>query len=468
MVFSSLIFLFVFLPITLGIYFFSPKSLKNFVLLVMSLIFYAWGEPIYFTIMVFSTIFDFTNGILIEKYRTRKKLALGICIFSCAVNLGILAFFKYYGFVVDNINALFNIGLTKTNLPLPVGISFYTFQTMSYVIDVYRKRVQVQRNILTFGAFVTLFPQLVAGPIIKYGEIEAQLNNRRVNIVSFGKGVERLIMGLGKKVLIANNIGNLWHLIKASSYADMSVLTSWIGILAFTLQIYFDFSGYSDMAIGLGKMLGFDFPENFNYPYVSRSITDFWRRWHISLGSWFKEYVYIPLGGNRNGMLLQFRNILIVWFLTGFWHGANWNFIIWGLYFGALLLIEKFVLLSWLEKMPRFIGHLYAMLCVIIGWVFFEFEKLSNIRDFISAMFGFGGRRLFDSTSIYYLYTNLFIFGIAILFSTPYPMRAYNRLKEKAGGFGRVSVVVGMIAILLISTAFLVNEGYNPFLYFRF
>lgn len=336
MVFSSLIFLFMFLPLTLIIYYISPKVSRNFILFIVSLIFYAWGEPVYIVIMLFSTIFDYANGVLIDKYRNYKGIAKVIFINSIIVNLGILSFFKYYSFIIENINTLFNLNIQVEVLPLPVGISFYTFQTMSYVIDVYLGKVQAQRNIISFGTYVTMFPQLVAGPIVKYSDIDKQLQDRNVTLDRFGEGMELFIRGLALKVLLANNIGLLWTSIKTTPLSELTILTAWIGIIAFAFQIYFDFRGYSAMAQGLGKMFGFDFPENFNYPYISKSVTEFWRRWHISLGSWFREYVYIPLGGNRTGLFKQLRNLFIVWFLTGLWHGANWNFIIWGLYFGFL------------------------------------------------------------------------------------------------------------------------------------
>ncbi|MGG0245736.1 MBOAT family O-acyltransferase, partial [Bacillus mycoides] len=388
MVFSSLIFLFIFLPLALIVYYVSPKVLRNLILFIISLIFYAWGEPVYIVIMIFSTIFDYINGILIDKYRNRKGIKKAIFINSIVINLGILGFFKYYGFVIENINTLFNLNIQVETLPLPVGISFYTFQTMSYVIDVYLGKVQAQKNIISFGTYVTMFPQLVAGPIVKYSDIDKQLQERKVTLDRFGEGMELFIRGLALKVLLANNIGLLWTSVKATSISELTILTAWIGIIAFAFQIYFDFRGYSAMAQGLGKMFGFDFPENFNYPYISKSVTEFWRRWHISLGSWFREYVYIPLGGNRTGLIKQLRNLLIVWFLTGLWHGANWNFIVWGLYFGLFVTLEKLFLFKWLKNQMSFIGHVYTLIIVLIGWVFFEFENLSVAMNFIGTMFG--------------------------------------------------------------------------------
>jgi len=456
------------MPLTILLYYISPKPWRNLILLIASLIFYAWGEPVYIGIMIFSTVFDYVNGILIDKYRERKGAARAILIGSIVVNLGILCFFKYYGFFVDNINGLFNLSIQRMNLPLPVGISFYTFQTMSYTIDVYLGNVPVQKNIINFGTFVTMFPQLVAGPIVKYGDIQKQLDNRRESLGMFGEGVEVFISGLAKKVLLANNIGILWSQIKAMPMQELSVVSAWIGIIAFTFQIYFDFSGYSDMAIGLGKMFGFDLMKNFDYPYTSKSVTEFWRRWHISLGSWFREYVYIPLGGNRCKISKQLRNLFVVWFLTGFWHGANWNFILWGLYYGTILTIEKFLLKDWLKKIPGFFTHLYTMVIVIIGWVFFECESITQGMKFIKVMFGLGENAFVDRASVYYIYTNILLFVVLIICSTPILKRAISRIRERMKMAGSMIVPVMYFILIFLSTAYLVNESYNPFLYFRF
>ena len=468
MVFSSLIFLFVFLPFTLVIYYLSPKSIRNLILLIVSLIFYAWGEPTYIVIMIFSTVFDYTNGILIGKFRDRKGIKKAVFLNSIIVNLGILGFFKYYGFLIENINHIFNLSIVVKTLPLPVGISFYTFQTMSYVIDVYLDKVLIQKNIISFGAYVTMFPQLVAGPIVKYGDVVKELDNRKENLDKFGQGVELFIIGLGKKVLLANNIGILWTAVKATAITDLSVVTAWLGIIAFTFQIYFDFSGYSDMAIGLGKMLGFDFMKNFDYPYTSKSITEFWRRWHISLGSWFREYVYIPLGGNRVSKAKLFRNIFVVWFLTGLWHGASWNFITWGLYFGVFLIIEKFFLLKWLEKKPKIIGHVYTMVLVIISWVFFDVDTLSLAFKYIGVMFGIGSVGFIDNNAMYYLSTNIILLIILCIFSTPLPKRILDNIRKRLNIVGAILVPQIYLAIMILATAYLVNSTYNPFLYFRF
>ncbi len=468
MVFSSLIFIFVFLPITILIYYIAPKKLKNLALFIASLIFYAWGEPIYITIMLFSTVFDFFNGLAIEKYRDNKRVSKAILINSLVINLGLLGFFKYSSFFVENFNSLFNLSIQWESLPLPLGISFYTFQTLSYTIDVYLNKVNVQRNIISFGTYVTMFPQLVAGPIVRYSEIEKELDNRQESLYLFGEGAELFIIGLSKKVLLANNIGLLWDSVKAMPISGISVLSAWLGILAFTFQIYFDFSGYSDMALGLGKMFGFNFIKNFDYPYISKSVTEFWRRWHISLGAWFREYVYIPLGGNKEGQLKQFRNLLIVWLLTGFWHGANWNFILWGLYYGILLILEKLFLLDWMKDKPEFLKHIYTMIMVVVGWVFFEFENINLGFSFIKTMFGFGTGGVIDGNAIYYLYTNGLLFIILILCFTPKLKTAFNRIKLKLKKSGTIAIPIAYMILIFLCTAYLVNETYNPFLYFRF
>lgn len=468
MVFSSLIFIVMFLPVTIFIYYISPRSLRNLVFLAASLVFYAWGEPVYILIMVFSTVFDYTNGMLIDKYRQRKKIARAVLINSVVVNLGILCFFKYYSFIVSNINHVFNQDLALLDLPLPLGISFYTFQTLSYVVDVYLDKVPVQKNIVSFGTYVAMFPQLVAGPIVRYSDISRELNSRKESFFMFGEGVELFIIGLAKKVLLANNIGVLWHTIKATPIEELSIFSAWLGIIAFTFQIYFDFSGYSDMAIGIGKMFGFNLMQNFNYPYISKSVSEFWRRWHISLGYWFREYVYIPLGGNRVGALKQYRNLFAVWFLTGLWHGANWNFILWGLYFGIFIMIEKMFLERWLKEKPRFIGHVYTLVVVIVGWVFFEFENMALAIKFIGTMFGFGEHMLVDSTALYYLYTNAAMFMILIACSTPYPKNLFSKMQSRLKVGGTVAVPLVYMLLIFFCTAYLVNETYNPFLYFRF
>lgn len=468
MVFSSLIFLFQFFPAVLLAYYASPKKLRNAVLFAASLVFYAWGEPVYIVIMIFSTVFDYVNGIIIDKYRHRKPIAKAVFIGSICGNLAILGFFKYAGFVVQNVNELFGLHLQAADLPLPVGISFYTFQTMSYVADVYLGKVAAQRNIVAFGTYVAMFPQLVAGPIVKYADVAGQLISRKVTLERFGEGAEWFIRGLAKKVLLANNIGLLWTSVKSAPMEELTVLSAWLGIMAFTFQIYFDFSGYSDMARGLGKMFGFDLPENFRHPYISTSVTEFWRRWHISLGSWFREYVYFPLGGNRLGLAKQFRNLLIVWFLTGLWHGASWNFIAWGLYFGCFVTAEKLFLLKWLTRWPNWAGQLYTLLIVMVGWVLFEIEHLTSAGTFIGTMFGFGAHELADRQALYDLSTNGLLLVMSALCATPLPRKAIGYMKARWNQGGMIAVLVLYLVSLVLATAYLVNESYNPFLYFRF
>ncbi|MEG2377278.1 MAG: MBOAT family protein [Clostridia bacterium] len=462
MVFSSITFLFYFLPIVLLVYFLCPRRARNVILLVTSLVFYAWGEPKYVLIMLFSTVVDYTCGLLIAKEQRAGKSGKIFLIASIIINLSVLGFFKYYNFAAGSILGLFGVsGLPTLNVVLPIGISFYTFQTMSYTIDVYRKKVSAQRNILNFGTFVTLFPQLIAGPIVRYSDIAEALDDpKRGSPDMFADGVARFISGLGKKVLLANNIGLLWDALKVTPLGEMSVLAAWLGIIAFAFQIYFDFSGYSDMAIGLGKMFGFKFLDNFNYPYISQNITEFWRRWHISLSSWFKEYVYIPLGGNRRGLPLQLRNILVVWLLTGLWHGASWNFIIWGLYYGVILLIEKLFLLRVLERVPRFVRHIYAIFTILIGWVIFAFDKLPEGLQYLKTMFGVGVP-LVSSDALFNLTSNLPLLIILCIGSTPLLARVPQKVKT-------IAVPILAVAIMLLCTAYLVDSSYNPFLYFRF
>ncbi len=469
MVFSSIIFLFYFLPLCLIFYFISPRKYRNFVLLCFSLIFYAWGEPIYIALMIFSSVVDYTHGLFIDHYKRKSRVDLAkiFVASSVIINLSLLAFFKYSDFFIININQLFGTSFNPLNLPLPIGISFYTFQTMSYSIDVFRGDAPVQKSPIALATYVTLFPQLIAGPIVRYQTIADQINVRKESIDQFSVGVQRFVKGLGKKVLLANNIGFLWSQIQLIDLGELSILTAWLGIIAFAFQIYFDFSGYSDMAIGLGKMFGFDFLENFNYPYISQSITEFWRRWHISLGSWFRDYLYIPLGGNKKGQFALYRNLFIVWFLTGFWHGANWNFIIWGVYFGIIIAIEKAWLLSFINKLWRPLRHLYVVFLVLISWVFFVFEDMSLGLGYLKVMFGFGGNPLIDSTFMYYLYSYFSLMVVLILIATP----ILSNLKNSAiKGYKKLPLLAPIMyfLILLISTAYLVDSSYNPFLYFRF
>lgn len=472
MVFSSLFFLFVFFPIAMVLYFIVPKKLRNLVLFITSLIFYAWGEPIYILLMIFSTVVDYTHGILVSRFKEqgKDKKAKMVVASSMLINLSLLAFFKYAYFLIASINELFSIAIPLLALPLPIGISFYTFQTMSYTIDVYRGDAKAQKNIISFGAYVALFPQLIAGPIVQYKTIAEQLNNRVENIDDFSSGVSKFMVGLGKKVLLANNIGLLWDTVSKSTLSEVGVVTAWLGIVAFAFQIYFDFSGYSDMAIGLGRMFGFKFLENFNYPYMSKSITEFWRRWHISLGSWFRDYLYIPLGGNRCSIGKQIRNIAIVWLATGVWHGASWNFLLWGVYFGVLLVIEKMFIGKRLEQLPVIIRHIYTLVLVLISWVIFAFEDMSLIGEYVSTMVGLNGNPLVDEYTMYYLSSYGVILTILIFACTSIPNKLWNngmsRIKSEL--VREVICSVGYVMVFVVSVAYLVDSTYNPFLYFRF
>lgn len=459
MVFSSLLFLYVFLPIALFLYYISPEKIKNFTLFILSLIFYAWGEPIYVGIMLFSSVFDYCNGRLLNKFKEDWKRK-AVLILSVIVNIGLLFFFKYYNFVIDNLNYLFNLNISASTLTLPLGISFYTFQTLSYTIDVYRGEVEASNSFFDYSAYVAMFPQLVAGPIVRYIDIYNQLKNRDFSDSSIAYGIKRFVYGLAKKVLIANKLGELYKIILAKEVAGLASSMAWLGIIAFTLQIYFDFSGYSDMAIGLGRMLGFDFLENFNFPYISRSITEFWRRWHMSLSLWFRNYVYIPLGGNRVKVPRQILNLFITWFLTGFWHGADFNFIIWGLYYFTLLVLEKFVYSKALDKAPNFIKHIYTMLLVIIGWVIFEF-KVTDIVPFLKAMFNF--KNFTSPEALFYLKE----YGFYLVLGTVLSLGACKKLISKTRKTTYLEIAFLFILLILVTMS-LISESYNPFLYFRF
>lgn len=463
MVFSSITFLYFFLPAVLLIYYISPKKIKNIVLLLSGLFFYAWGEPVYVVIMIFSSFIDYAAGLIIDKYDDNQKKRTAALLVSLIINLGLLGVFKYSGFFAG----IFGIEIKQ--LPLPIGISFCTFQSMSYTIDMYMRKIKVQRSFLNFATYVSLFPQIVAGPIVRYEDVQNEIDSRKTNIFLLGEGAGIFVRGLSKKVLLANNIGLLWTEIKGMEYSELSAATAWIGILAFTFQIYYDFSGYSDMAVGLGKMLGFNFPENFDHPYISRSVSEFWRRWHITLGSWFKSYVYIPLGGNRCGKLKTLRNTLIVWGLTGFWHGASWNFIIWGLYFGGFIILEKIWLGKKLERLPSLLSIFYTFFIVVIGWVLFDTANLSSAGEFYKAMFG-GNGKLFDSIAFYELKNYALIFLLCIIGSGNFMKNLYDKLKRSFSMSKVLSNVMPLVqtAMMLICTAFLVDASYNPFLYFRF
>ena len=466
MVFSSLSFLFFFLPAVLLVYYLAPRQVKNAVLFFFSLLFYAWGEPIYVVLMLFSTVLDYSCGRLVEKYRGTPKQKLGL-ILSVCVNVGLLAFFKYTDLFLGTFNSVFGTRIPLLKLPLPIGISFYTFQTMSYTIDVYRGDAKLQKNILSFGAYVALFPQLIAGPIVRYQHIAQQLDGRTHSFDRFGDGVKRFVTGLAKKVLLANNIGLLWKTVSETDPAALTAVGGWLGLIAFGFQIYFDFSGYSDMAIGLGKLLGFEFPENFNYPYIAKSVTEFWRRWHISLGAWFRDYVYISLGGNRKGLAAQLKNVAIVWLLTGLWHGASWNFLLWGAYFGFLLILEKLFLLKHLKKAPA-LGYLYTLLVVLLSWILFNFESISGGWTYFLTLFG-GGRGFVDRNTLYLLVSNLPLLLLCAVAATPLGKKLYARMNRTwSEGLLTAADAVRVAGLGLLSLAFLIGGSYNPFLYFRF
>ena len=463
MIFSSIPFLFFFFPLFILLYFTLPFKYKNHILLLFSLIFYAWGEPIYILLMIFSSIVDFINGKNIEKHKDDNKKKKIYLIISIIINISLLGFFKYADFFIKVINNILNLDIPLLKLGLPIGISFFTFQTMSYSIDVYRGDVKAEKDFLTFMTYVCMFPQLIAGPIVRYETVSSELHKRDINFKKFADGFTRFLRGLFKKVLIANNIGLLFTLITSSEVNDISIMTGVLAIVSYAFQIYFDFSGYSDMAIGMGNMCGFTFLENFNYPYISKSITEFWRRWHISLSSWFKDYVYIPLGGSRVNILKNIRNILIVWILTGFWHGASWNFIFWGLYYGILLLLEKFVLKKYIDKLPDFVKHIYTIVLVFIGWMIFAFDDSKYLFGFIKAL---TSNKFVDSAFLYYFKNYFLILVIATLFSLP----VYPKVKEKMNNtiFTSLLSISIYVILFIVTLSYLVSDTYNPFLYFRF
>ena len=460
MVFSNIFFIFRFLSLFLVIYYLVPYKYKNGIITIFSLVFYSWGEVKYFPIMILSTVVDFFCSQVIEKHRDSSKIKKASLTVSVMFNLGMLLTFKYADFFISNINSAFGTAIPLLKLTLPLGISFYTFQTMSYTIDVYRGNTKAENSIINFSAYVTMFPQLIAGPIVKYTDIREKLNTYegRITLDEINEGIKIFIFGLGKKVLIANNVGALWTDIEALGFANVSTPLAWLGIVAYALQIYFDFSGYSLMAIGLGKMMGFDFPQNFNLPYISKSITEFWRRWHMTLGSWFREYVYIPLGGNRKGLKRQIFNMFVVWFLTGFWHGADWNFMLWGLYYFLFLVIEKAFLLDKLNK-SKVLSRIYTLLVVLVGWALFYITDLGSLWAFLGKMFTISG----GVPATYFFKNYRISILIGILCSTPLTTKFYDKFKDK----NRVMIPV-LLAIFVLSVAYLVDSTYNPFIYFRF
>ena len=460
MLFSSNVFLFAYLPIVLVTYYLVPRVLRNPVLLLVSLFFYGWGEPVYLLLMIGTILLDYLFGYWVHLRHSQGKSAKLVLALGVALNLLILGYFKYAGFIAEQLRLIPAFAeLTVPEISLPIGISFYIFQSMSYIIDVYRDDAPVQKNVLTMGTYVTLFPQLIAGPIVRYGDVAAQLEKRNENVSDFASGVHLFLIGMGKKVLLANPMGNLWDLLRA----EPGSIAAWFGIIAYTLQIYFDFSGYSDMARGLGRMFGFEFLENFNYPYISKSVTEFWRRWHISLSTWFKEYVYIPLGGNRKGIVRQILNILVVWALTGLWHGASWNFVLWGLYYALLLIAEKTFLLKLLQKLPAFACHLYALVTVVLGWTLFYFEDMGEMVAFLGRMF------LQEATSAEGI--NLILGFLPMLlvsaFAATPVVRDHFRNKQDTPVVRWGKLLVSAI-LMILCVAALASQSYNPFIYFRF
>lgn len=467
MLFSSIIFIFFFLPLTLGLYYIIPSRYlraRNAVLLAASLIFYSWGEPVYVLLMIYSAFLNYFCALQVKSEQRKGGTGKKNLTFAVVMNLFILGFFKYFGFLMDTINSVTGAHIKYTALALPIGISFYTFQAMSYVIDVYRNDVPPQKNFFRFALYLSLFPQLIAGPIVRYRDVAEELENRSHSLEDFGRGAMRFVFGLGKKVILANNLGALYASVTALPDSKVTVLTYWIGIIAYTFQIYFDFSGYSDMAIGLGRMMGFHFLENFNYPYIATSITDFWRRWHMSLSSWFREYVYIPLGGNRVPVHRHILNLLIVWSLTGMWHGANWNFIMWGTYFGILLILEKYIYGKKISRLPLWAQHTYTMLIVIVSWVFFSITDIGQAFHYLKTMFFMAGKPLADVETLYLLRTSFVLLAASAICSTP---AAKERFRKIAGTAQWPGLAL-MTGIFVLSVSYLVFGSYNPFLYFRF
>lgn len=465
MLFSSIPFLYYFLPVVLILYFIVPKKLKNTVLLITSLVFYGWGEPKYVILMIASILIGYVSGLLIEAFSQKTaKIILGI---SVAINLGFLGYFKYADFFIDNFNSVTGLSVPFLRIALPIGISFYTFQILSYTVDVYRRDVPAQKNLINLAAYVTMFPQLIAGPIVRYSHIAKELENRNISVENFAKGMRRFVLGLGKKILIANTLGELCDIFKQSD--DKSVFFYWLYAVAFMLHVYFDFSGYSDMAIGLGRIFGFNFWENFNYPFISKSATEFWRRWHMSLGTWFRDYVYIPMGGNRVSTPRWFFNIFVVWFLTGFWHGAAWTFIVWGLYFAIFLILEKLVYLKYLEK-TKILSRIYMVVIIGISFVIFNATDIKEAISYIGGMFGAGDIPLVSDEFFYYLKSFGVTLVIGLIGCTPVVKRAVEFIKKNSIGSKVVAVLepITLVALLVVMTAYLVDGSFNPFLYFRF
>jgi len=473
LVFSNLVFLYVFFPIVLILYFCAPRFLKNSVLLIASLFFYAWGEPTYVFLMLFSILINYGYGIWIESSHHKPTRKLVILWFAIVINIALLGYFKYANFFVDLINSTLHTNIHLEPIPLPIGISFYTFHALSYLIDVYRKTENAQRNLFNLALYITFFPQLVAGPIIRYNSVAEQLKKRIFSSTQFAEGIKRFVLGLSKKTLIANTLGSTADKIFALSSGDLTTGTAWLGIICYTLQIYFDFSGYSDMAIGLGKMFGFEFQENFNYPYIARSASEFWRRWHISLGRWFRDYLYIPLGGNRVSHWRVYVNLLIVWTVTGFWHGASWTFMAWGFYYGFIMCMEKAFLEKWLHSLWRPLQHIYLLVIVMVGWVFFRADNFGYSFNYIKTMFFMEGQA-YNDTTLLFLVDNAVYLVVGLLLCAPLFPYLRMKLEELASRsllvryFKEISGSIMYVGLLLLVTMYLVNSTYNPFIYFRF
>lgn len=470
MLFSSITFILWFMPLTLVVYYLVPEKFKNIVLLVSSVFFYAWGEPVYVILLILSVLFNYFCGRDIDDKMVYPPSARLSLYFAVTVNILILCFFKYYGFIIENINALFQVEIPYRVLSLPIGISFYTFQAIAYLVDIYRGKIDAQKDIVKFSIYMAMFPKVIIGPILRYEKIEEQLSTRVVTLKKFGSGALYFICGLGKKVILGDSMGDVFAQVAALEIGTFSALTAWVGCIAFAFQIYFDFSGYSDMALGLGKMLGFDFERNFHYPYVSRSITEFWRRWHISLSSWFKEYIYFPLGGNKCEPARHIVNLLIVWFLTGCWHGAEWNFIFWGLYYGVIVILENYMFGQWLSEAKTWVQHTVTLLLVLIGWVFFFSPSVGYAFRYIGAMFIFGATAVADAQSLFLIGTNWLFFILCIIGSTALGMNYLNNLTNsyKNRTLRSIATCVVYLGIFIISVAFLVVGEAEPFLYFRF
>lgn len=469
MLFSSITFLFLFLPIMLAVYYIAPPQWKNLLLLAGSLIFYAWGEPVYIILMILSILLNYFCGMDIENKSENEAKAKRSLVFAITVNIVLLVFFKYFGFLVESTNTLFGISIPYRELALPIGISFYTFQEISYIVDVYRGKVKAQQSLVKYALYVSMFPQLVAGPIVCYGDIEKQLTTRKISGRKLGQGAMLFIIGLSKKAVLANTLGKIFEEISSTSASNLTVLMAWLGCITYAFQIYFDFSGYSDMAIGLGRMFGFEFKKNFDVPYISKSITEFWRRWHISLSSWFREYVYIPLGGNHVTISRNIVNLLIVWMLTGMWHGAAWNFIVWGIYYGVVLVLEKYVWGAIVDRWPSVLQHIYALVLVLVGWVFFFSPSLGAALRYLFAMVGggagFAGKEVFFVILTHWLFYLLAVIGSTTLGSRM--LRAILNVSENHTVRTVITLVV-FFGMLVISVAYLIADTYNPFLYFRF